>query len=112
MAENSVLQMVMLEEYARLLRLINGIEAELKELPKGYISKKQIRNKESYYLQWRDGDKVRSKYISGEKIEEMREKVAKRQSLEKSLRSHKHDKKRIEVALGQSFIQQNLSQIM
>ena len=112
MAENSVLQMVMLEEYARLLRLIDGIETELIDLPKGYISRKKIRNKESYYLQWRDGEKIRSKYISAEMLEEVQEKVARRQSLEKSLRSHKHDKKRIEIALGISFIQQNISQIM
>lgn len=112
MAENSVLQMVMLEEYERLLRLIDGIEVELKELPKGYISRKHIRNKYSYYLQWRDGDKIKSQYISADKLEELQEKVARRQSLEKALRSHKHDKKRIEVALGTSFIQQNISQVM
>lgn len=108
MAENSILQMVMLEEYDRLIRLIDGIESELVDLPKGYISKKLINNNEYYYLQWRDGEKIRSKHISPDKVSELQESVKRRQDLEKSLRSHKKDKRRLEVALGRDFIEQNI----
>ena len=106
MAENSVLQMVMLEEYDRLIRLIDGIESELVDLPKGYISKKIINNNEYYYLQWRDGEKIRSKHISSDKVSDLRERVKRRQNLEKSLRSHKTDKRRLEIAMGKGFIKQ------
>lgn len=108
MAENSVLQTVMLEEYDRLIRLIDGIESELVDLPKGYISKKIINNNEYYYLQWRDGKKVKSKHISAADASKLQESVKRRQDLEKSLRSHKKDKRRLEIALGKDFIKDNI----
>lgn len=111
MAESSVLQMVLLEEYERLLRIIEGIEAELKDLPKGYVSKKIIRGKESFYLQWRDGEKIKSKYLSADSIESVMQAVARRQELQKNLRRHQEDKKRLELALTMEYINANISQV-
>lgn len=42
------------------------------ELPVGYISKKTIRGKVAHYLQWKEGGKLRSRYIKKGKIDERR----------------------------------------
>ena len=39
----SILNDIMREEYERMNRLIPRIEAEIEELPKGYISEKKIK---------------------------------------------------------------------
>lgn len=65
-------------EYRHLLKRKRSLEATIQELPKGYISTKEINGKKQYYLQWREKDKVRSKYISGDMVETLREKVYKR----------------------------------
>ena len=105
MESESVLQMVLLEEYSRLLRMIEGINKELKTLPKGYISRKIIRGKETFYLQWREGDKVKSKYIVADEVDELSKKVKRRQELEKSLRTSKKDLKKLESAIGKNYIE-------
>ena len=46
----SILNDIMREEYERMNRLIPRIEAEIKELPKGYISEKNIKGGTYYYL--------------------------------------------------------------
>ena len=107
----SVLQMVLLEEYSRLLRMIEGINIELQTLPKGYISRKNIRGKETFYLQWREGEKIKSKYVSAKDIDELTKVVNRRQSLEKSLRANLKDLKKLESALGKEFIQSNIDSI-
>jgi len=42
---------------------IEKLEAIIKSLPKGSISKKVIRGKVRYYLQWRDGTHIRNLFI-------------------------------------------------
>ena len=112
MERASVLQMVLLEEYSRLLRMIEGIKKELKALPKGYISRKNIRGKESFYLQWREGDKIKSKYIAADDVEELSNKVKRRQELEKSLRISKKNLKKLESAIGKDCIEANADQLI
>lgn len=64
---------------------IRKIEKRLEALPKGYISKKTINGKERFYLQWREGGKIKSKYIKGENLESYRMALAERKRLEKDL---------------------------
>ena len=59
----SVLDEVLKEEYDRLIRMRIAMSFEYEALPKGSISKKNIRGCDCYYLQYREGDKVISKYI-------------------------------------------------
>ena len=68
----SVLEEVLLEEYDRSMRIINAIKAEQQTLPRGSVQKKLIGGKEYYYLQYRDGSKVRSNYIKECDIDDIR----------------------------------------
>ena len=63
------------------------IEERIAALPKGYLSRKKINGKERFYLQWREGEKIRSKYVPAEDIEETRLQIAERKRLEERLRS-------------------------
>ena len=64
---------------------IKKLEARIAELPKGYISKKTIGGKERLYLQWRDGSKVRSRYIRESEKQEFLKEVAERNLMQKEL---------------------------
>ena len=59
----SVLDEVLKEEYERLLRMRSAMSIEYDALPKGSISRKNIRGCDCYYLQYRERDKIVSKYI-------------------------------------------------
>ena len=62
------------------------IEDKMAALPRGYVSKKIINGKERLYLQWRDGDRIRSRYIKESEKEEILNRIAERKVLEKQLR--------------------------
>ena len=60
-----------LNEYTNLLKTKFVYMERLSALPKGYISKKTIGNKEYHYLQFRNGGKVESKYLKDTEVSEM-----------------------------------------
>ena len=62
------------------------LEARIAELPPGYISKKTIKGKTQYYLQWNDGEKLRSKYIRAEDVETVRGQIEERKKLQEKLK--------------------------
>ena len=95
----SVLMDVFEEELDRLNRQEIAYKEALKRVQKGYISKKNIRGKVSYYLQWREGEKVKSKHISREELPEIEEQVQHRKQLEASLRRVKEDQKKLRRVL-------------
>lgn len=95
----SVLMSVLQEELDRLERQQAAYEADLQELPKGYISKKNIRGKMSYYWQYRDGAKIVSQYIPAEEVPGLEEQVRRRKQLEASLRRVKEDRKKLRRVL-------------
>ena len=74
----SILDEVFLEEYDRAIRIIRAIENEQISLPKGSIQLKIIHGVKCYYLQYRDGKKIKSKYIKNDELEEIRLKVSRR----------------------------------
>ena len=96
----SVLMEVLAEELDRLARQEVVCSRDLAELPKGYISKKNIRGRESYYLQWREGDKIVSKYISAEDLPKVEAQVERRKRLESALRRIREDRKKLQKVLG------------
>ncbi len=69
-----------------------SLEEKIAALPKGYLSRKKINGKERFYLQWREGGKVRSKYVPGNKVEETRLLLEERKALEEALSSLPEDR--------------------
>lgn len=95
----SVLDIVLSEEYNRLSRKIHIIEKEMKSLPKGYISKKKIKNHSYYYLQYRENNKIVSKYIKQSEVEAYQVLIDERKSLELNLKELQKNKKKLEKVL-------------
>ena len=95
----SVLDEVLEEEYSRLGRMKDRMQAEYLELPKGYISRKKINGYECYYLQYRDGSKIVSHYIKPEEFEDLQAAITRRKSLKESLRNIDVEMKKIERAM-------------
>jgi len=73
----------------------------LKEYPKGSLQIKKIDGREYHYLCWRDGDKVRSKYIGQdpEVLQDIKLKIGARKSWERSLRKLAGDIRLLEKAV-------------
>ncbi|HPC92919.1 MAG TPA: hypothetical protein PLS96_08590 [Myxococcota bacterium] len=99
MAETSILKQVLLEEFERNNHFIESAEKEVSQLPIGYISKKSINNKTYFYYQWREGDKIRSKYIKMKDVQILNKKIRRRKELEEAIRKAKNENRRIERAL-------------
>ncbi|NCU26140.1 hypothetical protein EOM86_05385 [Candidatus Nomurabacteria bacterium] len=55
-------------KYITLLNHAQAIEELIQRLPKGYISRKIINRRTYYYLQKREGKKVKSKYIKQKEL--------------------------------------------
>lgn len=64
---------------------IESIENRIALLPKGSITKKVIQGKDRYYLQWRDGEKVKSRYIKEAELPELSAQIAQRKNLQQKL---------------------------
>ncbi len=95
----SILMDVLQEELDRLDWQEGVYKAELQELPRGYISKKNIRGRVSYYLQYREGEKIVSRYISSEDVPNIEVQVKRRKQLEDSIRRVKEDRKKLRRVL-------------
>lgn len=72
-----------IQEYRALTTKKAAISAQLRTLPKGYISKKNINGKEYYYQQYRIGSRIFSHFIKMEDVDTLSEKIALRKQLEK-----------------------------
>ena len=95
----SVLDEVLEEEYDRLQRMRSAMKIEYDALPKGSISKKSIRGCDCYYLQYREGEKIISKYIKKAELAHVSEKIERRRNLKKSLRDIDVEMKKIKRAI-------------
>lgn len=96
----SVLDEVLIEEYKRASRVVAVLEKELAELPRGSVRTKRIGHNNYYYLQYREGSKVRSRYIPKEKLEDVRQMVARRKENEAAIKEQRASLRKIEKALG------------
>lgn len=70
---------------------LDDIYEELQSLVKGYISKKKINGHDHFYLQWRDKDKVRSRYLKKEEIASKKKEIEKGKILLKRLSEMEKD---------------------
>lgn len=95
----SILTDVLKEEYDRSCRIKAAVERELSELPKGSISKKIIKGKLQYYLQYRIDGKMQSKYINQNDLTELKKKLAIRKELKAGLKVTIADIARLEKVL-------------
>ena len=86
--------------YDHLIRMRAAMRLEYDALPKGSISKKNIRGCDCYYLQYREGDRVISKYIKKGELNELAAKIEKRRSLKKSLREIDAEIRKIKKTIG------------
>ena len=88
---NLLLHTVM-QERQRIENMLAQYEAELSLLPKGTISEKNSGGKTYYYLKYRDGKKVISKYIGRQDVAVVREQIEKRKHIEAMIRSLQDEK--------------------
>lgn len=88
---NLLLRTIM-QERQRIENMLTRYEADLLELPKGTISEKHSGSKTYYYLKYRDGKKVVSKYIKQQEIDDVRSLVEKRKHIETMIRALQEEK--------------------
>lgn len=98
--EDGVLKDVLIEEASRIQKIINIYKEELAELPKGYITTKNIKGKQYPYLQYRDGIKTKSIYIKGDdNLNELENKITRKKDLIQAIKRAESNLKSIERAL-------------
>ena len=104
MREISILEQQLLDEYFRCIRNRDIQTVAIAELPKGYISSKQRGNKVYYYLQWRDGNEIRSRYLKPSEVENTIKQINERRSCSASVKQLERNMKQIEKVLGKGLI--------
>ena len=85
------------KKYVELCVKERDYNLERLSLPVGYLQKKTIKGKEYYYLQRRDGDKVKTDYVKRASLEETELNLKRRKEVEKLLLDIKKEKNAIEI---------------
>lgn len=67
---------------------IDALREELAGLPRGSVTAKTIKGVRRFYLQWVENGKTKSRYLSADEVEPMRQTVARRRELVKLLRGY------------------------
>ena len=88
-----------LQEKERIDRMLAKYQEELETLPKGTISEKKVKQSTYYYLKYREGKKVISRYIPQKDVEAVREQVEKRRHIETMIRALQEERAIAEKAL-------------
>ena len=76
-----------MQEKQRIDYMLEKYQESLAELPKGTISEKQVKGNTYYYLKYREGKKIVSKYIGKKEIEELKQQIDKRRHIEAMIKS-------------------------
>ncbi len=100
--KSEIVKSVFQDELERNQRLVARYEKELKNLPKGSIFKRKIGNKEYLYLNYREGEKVISKFLGKAEefnSEELQLQLDKRKEYKKLLKKLKIEQKELLKAL-------------
>lgn len=87
-------------ERERLKARENDILSALLEAPPGYLSKKAIRGRDYFYLQYREGGTVRSKLVKKSSLADMLEAMKRKKQLKEELRTVRAECKHIERVLA------------
>ena len=88
-----------LQERERIDRMLAKYQEELETLPKGTISEKKAGQSTYFYLKYREGKRVISKYVPQKDVETVREQVEKRRHIETMIRSLQEERAIAEKAL-------------
>lgn len=88
-----------LQEKERIDRMLSKYQEELGRLPKGTISEKKVKQSTYFYLKYREGKKVISRYIPQKDVDAVREQVEKRRHIETMIRSLQEERAIAEKAL-------------
>jgi len=85
----SLITQIVSEEKHRIEKMISGYERELLSLPKGALVCKTVKNKQYYYLQFREGKKTVSSYVGNDAdtVDELRERVNRRKHIDAMLKT-------------------------
>lgn len=73
----------------------------LEKSPKGYLVKKNINDKTYYYIQWRENNKIKSKYVKKDQEQEIKVLFAQKKGAKKLLKIARYNKKMLERALNE-----------
>ena len=88
-----------LQEKERIDRMLAKYQEELGTLPRGTISEKKVKQSTYFYLKYREGKKVISRYIPQKDVDAVREQVEKRRHIETMIRSLQEERAIAEKAL-------------
>ena len=75
------------QEKKRIEYMLTKYKEEYDSLPKGTVSEKKVGENTYFYLKYRDGKKVISKYVSKAQIDELRKRLEKRKHIEAMMAS-------------------------
>ena len=105
-----IIEEVLLEEYQRTLRIRKALLDEMAELPKGSLQRKKIKGKEYCYLQYRDGDAVKSMYVREPEVAGYASRIERRKDNAAALKELDQTLRQIERALGKDFINEHTAE--
>lgn len=87
-------------EKERIEYMISKYTEELDCLPKGTLAEKKVGDKAYFYLKYREGKKVVSKYIPKEEIDSYKESLQKRKHIEIMIKTLNEELKTANKVLG------------
>lgn len=99
----SIVHDILIDEYERLVRLVDKLNEQFKGYPKGSVQKKPRGNQMFCYLAYREDKKVIFEYLGredSEKCIKLKEKIMERKKIENRLRKAKASLKEIESVLN------------
>ena len=67
---------------------VSALRNELSGLPRGSVTTKTIKGIKRFYLQWLEDGKTKSRYLSADEVESMRQTVTRRREIVKILRAY------------------------
>ena len=77
------------KEYNQINEELVKLQERINTCPKGSLRRRKIKNGEYYYLQYREGKHVRSRYVSADEVEGLRVEIELRKELEDAARNLK-----------------------
>ena len=89
-----------MREKKRIAFMLDQYRSMAQELPRGSLSERKVKDRTYYYLKYREGGRVITKYIPGEQAELIRSQVDKRRHAEKMIVSLEREMELAERFLG------------
>jgi len=99
------LDRAVVNEYRNLMKEEKLLRDNLSKLPFGYLQKKVISGNEYFYLQHREGKKVKTDYVKRSELEEIKGKVEKRKETDARLKEIKKEKQALEGVIEKDQLQ-------